>query len=87
MASKVTLEKIEEQAVRLPFQEQLELVSRLSNRLTKIVPHPATESKKKVDKKVASILRECDAAAKAFSQKTESPETIRRIRDERHADL
>lgn len=87
MATKVTLEKIEEQAVKLPFQEQLELVSRLSNRLTKIVPYPATESRKKVVEKVASILRECDAAAEAFSQKSDSAETIRRIRDERHANL
>ena len=87
MATKLTLEKIEQQAVKLPFQEQLELVSRLSNRLTKIVPYPAAESKKKVAKKAASILRECDAAAKAFSQKTDSAETIRRIRDERHANL
>jgi hypothetical protein len=87
MATKVTLEKIEQQAVKLPFQEQLELVSRLSNRLTKIVLYPSTESKKKVVKKAASILRECDAAAKAFSQKTDSAETIRRIRDERHANL
>jgi hypothetical protein len=36
---------------------------------------------------MASVLRECDAAAKAFSQKTDSVETIRRIRDERHANL
>jgi hypothetical protein len=85
MATKVTLEKIEQQAVKLPFQEQLELDSRLSNRLTKIAPYPSTEGKKKVAKKVASVLRECDAAAKAFSQKTDSAETIRRIRDERHA--
>jgi len=55
-----------------------------SNRLTKIIPHPPTESKKKVVKKAASILRECDAPAKAFSQKTDSAETIRRIHDERH---
>lgn len=87
MATKVTLKKIEQQAVRLPFQEQLELVSRLSIRLTKIIPHPAIESKKRGVNKAASILRECDAAAKAFSQKTDSAETIRRIREERHASL
>jgi len=80
MATKVSLEKIEQQAVKLPFQEQLELVSRLSNRLTKIVSYPATEGKKKGAKKTTLILRECDAAAKAFSQKTDSAETIRRIR-------
>ncbi len=87
MANKVTLEQIEQQAVKLPFQEQLELLSRLSNRLTKVVPHPATESKKKLAQKVASILRECDAAAMAFSQKTDSAKTIRRIRNERHTEL
>jgi hypothetical protein len=81
MATKVTLKKIEQQAVKLPFQEQLELLSRLSNRLTKIIPYPATESKKKVVKKATSILRECDAAARR-SLKTDSAETIRRIRDE-----
>ena len=87
MATRVTLEKIEREAVKLPFQEQLELLSRLSNRLTKVVLHPAIESKKKAAPKVASILRECDAAAMAFSQKTDSAETIRRIREERHTDL
>lgn len=87
MVTKMTLEKIERQAVRLPFQEQLELVSRLSNRLTKIIPHPGTERKRGVVRRVASILRECDAAAKAFSQNTNSGETIRRIREERHASL
>jgi len=87
MANKVTLEKIEQQAVKLPFQEQLELLSRLSNRLTKIVPHPATESKKKVAQRVAWVLRECDIAAMVFTQKTDSAETIRRIRDERHSEF
>ena len=87
MANKITLEKIEQQAVKLPFQEQLELLSRLSNRLTKIVPHPVMDSKKKVAQKVASVLRECDIAAMAFTQKTDSAETIRRIRDERHTRL
>ena len=87
MASKVILEKIEQQAMKLPFQEQLELLSRLSNRLMKVVLQPATESKKKVTQKVASILRECDASARAFSQKSDSAETIRRIRDERRKEL
>lgn len=87
MPNKITLEKLEQQAVKLPFEEQLELLSRLSNRLTKIVPHPVTDSKKKAVQKVASILRECDRAAMAFIQKTDSAETIRRIREERHTRL
>ena len=87
MSNKNTLEKIEEQAVKLPFEQQLELLSRLSHRLKKVVPQSETGSKKKVAQKVASILRECDKAATAFKQKTDSAETIRRIRDERHTHL
>ena len=87
MPNRITLERIEQQAVKLPIEEQLELLSRLSNRLTKIVPHSATGSKRKVAQKVTSVLRECDTAAMAFKQKTDSAETIRRIRDERHGHL
>lgn len=87
MANKITLEQIEKQAVKLPFQDHLKLLSRLSNRLTKIIPYPVTESKRKVAQKAVSILREWDIAAMAFTQETDSAETIRRVRDERHAHL
>ena len=46
----------------------------------KIVPHPVTESLKKVAQRVAWVLRECEIAAMVFTQKTASAETIRRIR-------
>jgi hypothetical protein len=73
--------------VNLPFEEQLELLSRLTSRLMKNVPHPVMGGRKKVAQKVASILRECDSAALAFKQRTDSAEAIRRIRDKRHAHL
>ncbi len=94
MANKVTLKQVEQLAAQLPPQEQLKLVSRLSERLTEAMALPVTISKKEAERRrkerareAAAILRECDRAAAAFTRKTDSAETIRRIRDERHRQL
>ncbi len=81
MSNRITLEQVEQGAVQLPPQEQLKLLSRLSERLTETIPLPV--SKKERAREAAAILRECDRAAAAFTRKTDSAETIRRMRDER----
>lgn len=94
MVNKVTLEQVEQLAAQLPPQEQLKLVSRLSERLTEAFALPVTVSKKEADRRrkervreAAAILRACDRAAAAFTRKTDLAETIRRIREERHRQL
>ena len=94
MAEPVTLEQVEKLAAQLSLQEQLKLVAHISERLTEAVSLPVTVSKKEGEqlrkeraREAAAILRECDRAAAAFTRKTDSAETIRRIRDERHRQL
>jgi len=87
MSKGVTLEQVEQLAAQLPPQEQLKLVSRLSERLTEAIFPPVTVSKKERAREAVAILRECDRAAAAFAQKTNSAETIRRMRDERYRQI
>jgi hypothetical protein len=91
MAGTMTLEQVEQLAAQLPPQEQLKLVARLSERLTAVLPLPVAVGSEETERlhrerarEAAAILRECDRAAAAFTRKTDSTETIRRIREERH---
>lgn len=87
MSSTVTLDQVEQLATQLPPQEQLKLLSRLSERLTETLSLPVAVSKREEERKVAAVLRECDRAAAAFTRRTDSAETIRRMRDERHRQI
>ena len=87
MLNKMTLGQVEQLAVQLPLQEQLKLLSRLSERLTETISLPATVGKEERAREAAAILRECDRAAPAFTRKTDSAETIRRMRNERCGQL
>jgi hypothetical protein len=84
MSNKLTLEQVEQLAEQLPLQEQLKLINRLSGRLTETIPLIDKVSKKERSREIAAILRECDQASEAFTRKTDSAETIRRMRDERY---
>jgi hypothetical protein len=87
MSSKVTLEQVEQLAARLSPKEQLKLFSRLSEQLTEVISQPASVSKRKRGREATAILREFDRVAVAFTRKTDSAETIRRLRDERHRQI
>jgi hypothetical protein len=87
MSNEVTLEQVEQLAMRLPQQEQLKLLSRLSERLTETIFPSVPANKKERMREAATILRECDRAAAAFTRKTNSVETIRRMREERHRQI
>ncbi|MBI1928080.1 hypothetical protein HYR99_28030 [Candidatus Poribacteria bacterium] len=94
MSVTVSLEYMKELAAQLPPLEQLKLVAHISERLTEAISLPGTVSQKDVEqlrreraREAASILRACDRAAAAFTRKTDSAVTIRRIREERHRQL
>lgn len=94
MADTVNLEQAEKLVAQLPPQEQLKLAARISERLMEAISKTVADSKKETEQlqrervfEAAAILRECDLAAAAFTRKTDSAETIRRIREERHRQL
>ena len=60
MSNKMALEEVEKLATQLSPQEQLKLLSRLSERLTEFIPATATVNKKERMLKAAEVLRECD---------------------------
>lgn len=87
MSNQVTLEQVEQLAAQLPQQEQLKPLSRLSEQLTETIFPSVTANKKERMREAAAILRECDRAAAAFTLKTNSVETIQRMRDERNRQM
>ena len=87
MLNKMTLGQVEQLAVQLPLQEQLKLLSRLSERLTETISLPVIVDKEERVRAAEAILRACDRAAAAFTRKTDSAETIRRMRDERYGQV
>jgi hypothetical protein len=60
---------------------------RLSERLTETIFPSVTANKRKRMREAAAVLRECDSAAAAFTRKTNSAETIRRMCDERYLQI
>ena len=94
MIEPVTSEHVEVLVAQLAPQEQLQLAARISERLMESLSLPVVVSKKEMERlrkerarEAAAILRACDRAAAAFKRKTDSAETLRRIRDERHQQL
>jgi len=87
MSNKVVLEQVDQLAAQLSIEEQLKLLNRLSERLTETISLSVKVSKKERLQEASEILRECDIAAAAFTQRTDSAETIRRMRDERHSQI
>lgn len=94
MIEPVTLKHVEVLVAQLAPQEQLQLAARISERLMESLSLPVVVSKKEMERlrkerarEAAAILRACDRAAAAFKRKTDSAETLRRIRDERHQQL
>ena len=87
MLKETSLEEIELLSLQLPLQEQLKLLSRISDHLTEVISGLEINGKRHRQKIVSEILRECDRAAAAFTRKTDSSATIRRLREERHQQL
>ncbi|MCD6335751.1 MAG: hypothetical protein J7M27_10545 [Candidatus Latescibacteria bacterium] len=59
MLNKATLGQVEQLAVQLPIQEQLKLLSRLSERLTETISLPVIVDKEKREREAATGPRTC----------------------------
>ncbi|MBM4047269.1 MAG: hypothetical protein FJ279_19365 [Planctomycetes bacterium] len=87
MADKTTLEQVEQLAARLPLRERRQLLGRQSEQLRGAVSRRAAVGRGRCERHASAILRECDHAAAPFTRKTDSAETLRRIRDQRHRQI
>lgn len=87
MSKQVTLEEVELLSEQLPLQEQLKLLNRLIERLAESISSVSKLNKTQRRQNAADILHECDLVAEAFTRKTNSVETIRRLREERHRQI
>jgi hypothetical protein len=91
MANSVTLRSVEMLAQQLPPAKQLELISRLSQRLSGSSIEPALKPKKKTRKQIEEerriraekLLAEMDAVAGKFPGKSNVVAEIRRMRKQR----
>lgn len=85
MSNRVTLEQVEQLAVKLPPSEQLKLVAHISEQLS-VTPTVESDEKEARQKRLAQVdawLAECDAVAESIDGKFDSAEDIRQIRKER----
>jgi hypothetical protein len=91
MANGVTLRSVERLAQKLPPTQQLELISRLSQRLsmgsTQIVSVPPQKTKQQIEEerrvRADKLLAEAEAVAHKFSGKSNVVAEIRRMRKPR----
>ncbi len=88
MSNQVTLEQLEEQAIRLPLHEQLKLIAHLSERLSLVaevapVVGSAESLRQQREREADEILVLCDAAAELWQGEFDSAKEIRQLRHER----
>lgn len=89
MPGQTTLKKIEQQIVRLPINDQLKLIARISELLSmaQIERIMAVEEQKSLmqqrEKEADRLLAICDAAAEQWVGDFDSSQDIRQIRQER----
>lgn len=79
MANPTTLEQLEQQITRLPVNEQLRLIARISERLSITSP----ESEKQLAGDADELLELCDAAADMWEGEFDAVQEIRQMRKER----
>jgi len=87
MADRTTLEQVEQLAARLSLTERRRLFGRLGEQLAGSVSRRAAVGRRRRERHAAAVLRVCDRAAAAFTRKTDSAKTLRRIRDQRHRQI
>ncbi|MDZ7290613.1 MAG: hypothetical protein ONB44_03050 [candidate division KSB1 bacterium] len=91
MANEVTLRSVEKLAQQLPPAMQLELISRLSQRLSassgEILSKTTKKNKQQIEEerqvRADKLLAEADAVAGKFSEKSNVVAEIRRMRKQR----
>ena len=88
MSNQVALERLEQQAVQLLPQEQLELVAYISQQLS-VMPFVAPmimnekSLRRQREKEAGELLALCDAAAKMWEGDFDAAEDIRQMRWDR----
>lgn len=78
-----------EQQIRYPSNDQAEIEDAEGIRPGAISNFDEDDSISKTQRmrNAAAILHECDLAAEAFARKSDSAETIRRLREETHRQI
>ncbi len=89
MPNQLTLEELEQQITRLPWQDQLKLIARISEHLS-IIPSGALKEnltedslQKHRERKADRLLAICNAAASLWEGTFDAVEDIRKMRQER----
>jgi hypothetical protein len=89
MSISLTFEQLEQQVVQLPLQQQLRLLTRISEKLSAFTPNfaPAkgNEEKREQQERLAKFdawLAECDRVAELWEGAFDSAADLRRLRNE-----
>jgi hypothetical protein len=89
MSISLTYDEIEQQVIQLPPQQQLQLLARISEKLSAFTFHWASPQKgngKQEERqrlaKIDAWLAECDEIAELWEGTFDSAEDLRRLRDE-----
>ncbi len=85
MSNGITLEQVEQLALRLPPREQLKLVAHIGERLSRLMLPEADEERQRREyaAQVDAFLRMSDEMAAETTDAVDSAEDIRQIREER----
>ncbi len=87
MSTKETLDQLEQSVMQLPPNEQLKLMARMSDNLTRLgltVPPSAPEQvQREREARADALLQELDTIAESIEGEFDSAEDIREIREER----
>ena len=83
MATRTTLEQLEQQITRLPMRDQLKLIARISERLSTM----PLDIEKPGARDADELLALCDAAADMWEGEFDATQEIRQMRQERNEQI
>ena len=89
MTNKITLNEVEQLAAQLSLQEQLELMARISERLSVVMSRQIEDERwyREYTSRVEAFLRMSEEMAAETIGEVDSAEDIRQIREERTSKL
>lgn len=87
MSTKETLDQLEQSVMQLPPNEQLKLMARMSDNLTRLgltmLPAAPEQVQREREARADALLQELDTIAESIEGEFDSAEDIREIREER----
>jgi len=87
MSTKETLDQLEQSVMQLPPNEQLKLMARMSDNLTRleltVSPAAPEQVQREREAMADALLQELDTIAESIEGEFDSAEDIREIREER----